>query len=253
MRPARKPSRKLKFLVVDDMSNMRKTIRNMLRKLGYDDVTEAEDGDTALSRLKASRYDFVIADWNMPRMSGFELLMAVREDEALRNIPFLIVTAEINEATVAQAAEGEVDGYIIKPFFAMTLEEKINGILERRANPSQLEQHLRKARACLADGQLNQALAACEEALGLQPTSARAMTLMAEIFEKKGQPEQAEQSYKAALHHNPMFIKAHDQLGHLCERQGKRKEALEAFQAAVRISPSNSDRQMELGKALLEE
>ena len=127
-----KDPKEMRFLLVDDMSNMVRTVRNMLRHIGYQHTMEAEDGVSAWRVLKKNKIDFVIADWNMPNMTGIDLLRKVRLDSDLRDIPFLMITAEIAEETIAEAAETEVDGYIIKPFVAKVLGEKIKNILEKR-------------------------------------------------------------------------------------------------------------------------
>ncbi|HPX10982.1 MAG TPA: response regulator, partial [Syntrophales bacterium] len=99
----------MKVLVVDDMPSMRSTIRNMLRQLGYVHIREAEDGRGAWNRMKAEKFDVAVVDWNMPHMNGIELLRKARADEELGSLPFVMVTAEVNEETIAEAAETEVD------------------------------------------------------------------------------------------------------------------------------------------------
>jgi two-component system chemotaxis response regulator CheY len=106
---------KIRFLVVDDMISTRRTIRNMLRQLGYVRIIEAEDGLEAWERLTTAEIDIAIVDWNMPRMTGVELLRKARADGRFAKIPFIMVTAEVDESTIAEAAETEVDAYIIKP------------------------------------------------------------------------------------------------------------------------------------------
>ena len=126
-------SKDMKFLVVDDYSTMRRIIKNLLHDLGYANVTEADDGATALPLLKSGAYDFLITDWNMPGMAGLELLRAVRGDEKLARIPVLMLTAEAKREQIVEAAQAGVNGYVIKPFTAATLKEKIDKILEGRA------------------------------------------------------------------------------------------------------------------------
>ncbi|MGZ3578835.1 MAG: chemotaxis response regulator CheY [Syntrophales bacterium] len=123
-------NKKIKILVVDDFATMRKVIRNLLKQSGYEDVTEAEDGVTAMSMLKSTKIDFVISDWNMPNMTGIELLRAVRSDKELSTMPFLMVTAESLKANVVDAVKAGVSNYIVKPFTAEVLGEKIEKILE---------------------------------------------------------------------------------------------------------------------------
>ena len=119
----------LNFLVVDDFSTMRRIIKNVLNDLGYANVTEADDGSTALPLLKAGQFDFLITDWNMPGMPGLELLRHVRSDERLARMPVLMLTAEAKREQIVEAAQAGVSGYIIKPFVAATLKEKIDKIL----------------------------------------------------------------------------------------------------------------------------
>ena len=121
----------MKILIVDDFSTMRRIIKNLLRDLGFNNTVEADDGNTALPILKAGGIDFLITDWNMPEMQGIDLLKAVRADSELATLPVLMVTAESKRQQIVEAAEAGVNGYIVKPFNAATLEEKIGKIFER--------------------------------------------------------------------------------------------------------------------------
>jgi two-component system, chemotaxis family, chemotaxis protein CheY len=123
----------LNFLVVDDFSTMRRIIKNLLQDLGYVNVTEADDGNTALPLLKEGNFDFLITDWNMPGMPGLELLKHVRADSRLGKLPVLMLTAEAKREQIVEAAQAGVSGYVIKPFTAATLKEKIDKILAARA------------------------------------------------------------------------------------------------------------------------
>jgi len=122
-------SKDLKFLVVDDFSTMRRIIKNLLNDLGYPNVTEADDGKTALPMLQAGSFDFLISDWNMPGMSGLDLIKAVRSDAKLAKLPVLMLTAEAKREQIIEAAQAGVNGYVIKPFTAETLKEKLDKIL----------------------------------------------------------------------------------------------------------------------------
>lgn len=124
----------LKFLVVDDFSTMRRIIRNLLRELGFLNVEEAEDGAAALRKLRESNFDFVVSDWNMPNMDGLTMLQSVRADEELKQIPVLMVTAEAKKENIIAAAQAGANGYIVKPFTAATLDEKLNKILQNIAH-----------------------------------------------------------------------------------------------------------------------
>ncbi len=122
-------SKDLKFLVVDDFSTMRRIIKNLLHDLGYSNVTEADDGKTALPMLQAGDFDFLITDWNMPGMPGLDLIKAVRADTRLAKMPVLMLTAEAKRDQIIEAAQAGVNGYVIKPFTAETLKEKLDKIL----------------------------------------------------------------------------------------------------------------------------
>lgn len=123
----------IRFLVVDDFSTMRRIIKNFLNDLGYTNVTEADDGKTALPVLKSGVIDFLITDWNMPGMPGLELLKEVRNDPATKKLPVLLVTAEAKREQIVEAAQAGVNGYVVKPFTAQTLKEKIDKILASQA------------------------------------------------------------------------------------------------------------------------
>ena len=120
----------IKILVVDDFATMRKVVRNLLKQVGYEDIIEAEDGVMALKALRSQKIDFVISDWNMPNMTGYELLKAVRADAELAKTPFLMVTAEALQDNVVAAVKAGVSDYIVKPFTAEVLNEKIIKITE---------------------------------------------------------------------------------------------------------------------------
>lgn len=121
----------IKILVVDDFSTMRRIIKNLLRDLGYTNTTDADDGSTALPMLQSGNYEFLVTDWNMPGMTGIELLKAVRANPDLASLPVLMVTAEQKREQIIEAAQAGVNGYIVKPFTAVTLKEKIDKIFER--------------------------------------------------------------------------------------------------------------------------
>jgi len=121
----------MKILIVDDFSTMRRIIKNLLRDLGFNNTSEADDGQTALPMLKTGKFDFLVTDWNMPGMDGLSLLKEVRSDDDLSSMPVLMVTAEAKREQIVVAAEAGVNGYVVKPFTAITLKEKIDKIFER--------------------------------------------------------------------------------------------------------------------------
>ncbi|ASU38262.1 response regulator with CheY-like receiver, AAA-type ATPase, and DNA-binding domains [Herbaspirillum sp. CF444] len=120
-----------KFLVVDDFSTMRRIVRNLLKELGYTNVDEAEDGVQALHKLRSDQFDFVVSDWNMPNMDGLTMLQEIRKDPALSKLPVLMVTAEAKKENIVAAAQAGANGYVVKPFTAATLDEKLGKIFEK--------------------------------------------------------------------------------------------------------------------------
>lgn len=123
-----------KFLIVDDFSTMRRIVRNLLKELGYSNVDEAEDGSMALAKLRAEKFDFVISDWNMPVMDGLTMLKNIRADANLAKLPVLMVTAEAKKENIIAAAQAGANGYVVKPFTAATLDEKLGKIFEKLAS-----------------------------------------------------------------------------------------------------------------------
>ncbi len=124
------PDTNMRFLVVDDFSTMRRIVRNLLKELGFTNVDEAEDGIVALGKLKSEKFDFVVSDWNMPNMTGIDLLRNIRTDAALKHLPVLMVTAEAKKENIIEAAKAGASGYVVKPFTAATLDEKLGKIFK---------------------------------------------------------------------------------------------------------------------------
>ena len=122
---------KMKFLVVDDFSTMRRIVRNLLKELGFTNVDEAEDGQLALQKLNSLPFDFVVTDWNMPNMDGLTLLQNIRATPSLKHLPVLMITAEAKKENIIAAAQAGASGYIVKPFTAATLSEKLEKIFEK--------------------------------------------------------------------------------------------------------------------------
>jgi two-component system chemotaxis response regulator CheY len=118
----------MKVLIVDDFATMRRILRNILKQIGFTDIAEADDGDTALKELKKEKYDLILCDWNMPEMPGIDLLKALKADEQLKNIPFVMVTAEAQKDNIIEAVKTGVSSYIVKPFTAETVNEKLNKV-----------------------------------------------------------------------------------------------------------------------------
>ncbi len=125
------PDYKMKIMVVDDFSTMRRIVKNILKQLGYDNIEEAEDGAQALAKLKKGGFGFMVSDWNMPNMDGLELLKAVRKDPELKDLPVLMVTAEAEKNMVVTAIQAGVNNYVVKPFTAEVFKEKMDRIFEK--------------------------------------------------------------------------------------------------------------------------
>lgn len=121
----------MSILVVDDFPTMRRIVRSLLKELGFTNVEEAEDGKDALGKIRAGSFEFIISDWNMPNLDGLEMLKQIRADDALKALPVLMITAEAKKENIIAAAKAGASGYIVKPFTAATLEEKLNKILEK--------------------------------------------------------------------------------------------------------------------------
>ncbi|TNE78577.1 MAG: chemotaxis protein CheY [Gammaproteobacteria bacterium] len=121
----------ISILIVDDFPTMRRIVRSLLKELGYTNVDEAEDGQEALTKLKTGAFEFVVSDWNMPNLDGLEMLKQIRDNDALKHLPVLMVTAEAKKENIIAAAQAGASGYVVKPFTAATLEEKLNKIFEK--------------------------------------------------------------------------------------------------------------------------
>ena len=121
----------LKVLVVDDMSTMRRIVKNVLKQIGFSDMVEAENGQDALNKLKAGDIGFIVSDWNMPVMQGIDLLRAVRADAELKHLPFLMVTAEAQKDNIIEAVQAGVSNYVVKPFTAEALQAKLEKIFAK--------------------------------------------------------------------------------------------------------------------------
>jgi two-component system chemotaxis response regulator CheY len=120
----------MKVLIIDDFATMRRILRNILKQIGFTNISEADDGKTALKKLKKDNFDLILCDWNMPEMSGLELLNIVRSDDELKNIPFVMVTAEAQKDNIVEAVKAGVSNYVVKPFTAETISEKLQKVFD---------------------------------------------------------------------------------------------------------------------------
>lgn len=241
-----------KILIVEDMQNMRRAIKNILTSMGikHKQIIQANDGDIALKILRNEGQNiiFVLLDWNMPRVPGIEVLMEIKEDDHLRKIPVLIVTAETNEEQIVQAVEYNVKNYIIKPFIAQTLREKMLNII----NPPEYLQLIEEGEKRIKQGRFDEALVILEDVLKSKPDSASIRILMGKAYEEIKENEKARQLYEEAIEKNPQYLRAHDVLSNFLLKTGKKEEALSSLEVAVKISPLNANRQVLVGNLALE-
>jgi two-component system, chemotaxis family, chemotaxis protein CheY len=244
------PSEYLKCLclIVDDESQMRRTIGNMMSRIGFDNILYAENGAVALSFLQNSPIDLVICDINMPEMNGLELFKNIRANKKTRDVCFIFVTAEVRRETVTRAAEEGGGAYILKPFVMATLEDRVMDILRRRFYPTKFETHLKHFREHMDAFNIQDAEKEIAEALEDDPESPSLLFYMGQISVHKGLTDRAMNYFKSAIEKKPLFVKAYDALGKLCEDQGDTGEALELYEKAHGISASNSERLVALSK-----
>lgn len=238
-------------LVVDDMQNMRRTIKSILKNLGIEEekILQAKDGEVAMKMLEGEdEIIFVLLDWNMPRLSGIEVLIKMKEDEKLRDIPVLMVTAEVNEQQIVQSVEYEVKNYIIKPFVAKTLQEKMMNVI----NPPEYLQLIKEGENLLGQGEYDKALAIFESVLKTKPKSAGIRILMGRVYEKKNEIGKACEICEEAVKKNPMYLRAHNTLAEFLIKKGNKTKALLSLEAAAKISPLNPQRHMKIGDLYVE-
>jgi two-component system, chemotaxis family, chemotaxis protein CheY len=235
-------------LIVDDEASMRRTISNMLSRIGFSNILNADNGTSALSFIHGSKIDLVICDINMPEMSGMELFRIVRADRKIREMSFIFVTAEVRRNIVARAAEEGGGAYIIKPFIMSTLEDKIADVLRRRFKPTKFETHLKNYRKHMETLNIQRAEEEISAALTDDPTSPSLLFYMGQICLHKGVTDKAIHYFKNAIDRKPLFVKAYDALGKLYEDQGDNDEAMRNYETANRISSSNADRLVTLSK-----
>lgn len=242
------------FLVVDDIDNMRRSIKAMLKLVHFGKgFYEASNGQEAWALLQNTdiNIDFIICDYNMPYMSGTELLGLARSTKRLRDTPFLMVTAEANMDIVAEAAEHDVDAYLTKPFVTATLEQKINELLTQINNPSPFNQLLHKVRNLEEKGDLDGAIVAAKEAAILNDRSSKPFREMGRLLGKKGALQDALRCFEKAIEINRLDVSSYHALGQLYYHQGKMEMALENFGRAMEISPRHADRATNFAKLLI--
>ena len=247
------PDKNIKILVADDKPNMVRTIVHMLRRLGFQNISHADDGDTALTRISGiQKPDLILCDWNMPRMTGIEVLRAVRDDDQLKNTCFIMITAEQDPETVAEAGEIDVDSYLLKPFTQADLKTKIEQAWEKKRVPSPLETQMALADVYIQARQFDMAMKELKSAMQKAPRSPRVTYALGQLYETKGELDNALKAYERSIEFGPKFLKGHEALARVYNEKGDTQAAARHMKAAVNLSPKNLDRQFNLTKWLIE-
>jgi len=248
--------KKMTFLVVDDMDNMRRSVRAMLKLVQYGKAYhEAVNGKEAWAMLKNDegvKFDFIISDWNMPKMNGTELLNLIRADKSLREIPFLMITAEANQSIVAEAAEQDVDAYLTKPFVTATLEQKIKELIHLAANPTPLTLLLRKASQLREKGNIDKAILCAKKAVEINARSSRPLRELGRLFLRKTDLKRAFACFKKAIELNRLDIPSYHYLGQISFKTGELDKAIGYFTKALELSPRHADRAFKIAMMLLD-
>jgi Tfp pilus assembly protein PilF len=243
----------LTIMVVEENSSMRQMTRDMLKKMGYQRVILAVDGETAIQKIVADdeKPDVVLSNYRLPGIDGFQFLEKLRALEHLSNIAFIIVTGEMDEATVARAGEYEVDGYILRPFTIETLANKIESVYNSKKQVSPIEAHITLGIAHLKNRQFDEAKTQFVKALEVNSGSPRAIAAMAAYYEARDEIPKAKKMYQKAAAIEPRFLKAHEALTRIARKEGDLDAVTKHMKKCVAISPKNLDRQIELGQTLM--
>ena len=240
-------------LIVDDMEMMCKSMRGMMRVLGLGKTfLFAQNGLDAWNILKTEPVDLAIVDWNMPVMTGVELLTRIREDRVLRDLPVVMVTAEANREIVAEAAESDIDAYILKPFTARSMGEKILSVIERANHPPPMTLHLKNARDLEENGDVAGAIEEAMLAMEAEPQSSKPIRELGYLYFKKNDLGSAEKWLLKAAKMNKLDVFAFHYLGELYLKRNDIDNASKYFDKAMNISPRHVSRGIEFGKVLVQ-
>ncbi len=240
-------------LIVDDMEGARKSIRAMLMVLKYGGKAFfAENGLEALKILNKEDIDLAIVDWNMPVMNGSELLSRIRENRALRYMPVIMVTAEANREIVAEAAESDIDAYILKPLSVKSLGGKISSVVEKANNPPPMFYHLRRAREFEEKGDIDQAVVEARLAMKADPNSSRPVHELGYYCYKKKHFNEAKRWFLMAVDMNKLDVFAFHYLGNIYLQRDNINKAAEYFDKAMKINPRHVSRGIHFGKVLVQ-
>jgi len=245
------PSR-MTVLIVDDMEAMCKSIRGLMKVLNYGNrFYFSYDGVEAWNLLQKEPVDIAIVDWNMPNMTGSELLSLIREDRRLRDMPVVMVSAEANREIVAEAAESDIDAYILKPLTARALADKVASVLDKANNPPPMFSHLKRARDYEEGGDIDAAIEEVKQAMEADPESSRPLRELGYLYFKKNDMENAENWLLKAAKMNKLDVFAFHCLGEIYLKRNEVDRAFKYLEKAMNISPRHVPRGLEFGKVLM--
>ena len=245
--------KQMSVLIVDDMENMCKSIRGMLKVLEYGSKFRfAFNGAEAWAVLQKDMIDLAIVDWNMPTMTGVELLGRIRDDKTMRDMPVVMVTAEAKSEIVAEAAESDIDAYILKPLTVKSLGDKIAVVVEKANHPPPMAFHLKQARDLEEAGDFESAITEIHKAIDATPESTRPLRELGKVYLKMDNFEEAEKWLSKAAKLNKLDVIAFHALGELYLKQNKIDKASEFLDKAMNISPRHVGRGVQFGKVLIQ-
>ena len=244
---------KMSILIVDDVQIMRKTMGDMLKVLGYGKkLLYANDGLEAWKILKKAHIDLAIVDWNMPVMTGMELLDRIRKDRGLRDMPVIMATAEATREIVAEAGESDIDSYVVKPFTMKSLGDRILDVIEKANNPPPMICHLKKARDREEAGDIDAAVEEAKLAVQAASSSSKPVRELGLLLYKKNDMNMAEECFLKAVKMNKLDVLAYHHLGELYSRQNDIEKAAIYYEKAMSVSPRHISRCISFGKVLVQ-
>ena len=245
--------RTMTVVIADDIDSMCKSIRGMMKVLGYGEkFFIAHNGADALRLIKEEDVDLLIIDWNMPIMNGVEVLERIREDEDLRDMPVIMVTAMANREMVAEAGESEIDAYLLKPLTVKSLGDKIDAVVDKANNPPPMFYHLKKSRAYREAGDLDAAISEAQKAMAADRLSSRPHREIGALYFLKDDYDTAEKWLIKASKMNRLDVFAAHLLGEIYLIRNDFDNATAYFEKAMEISPRHVDRGIAFGKALIQ-
>lgn len=240
------------ILIVDDMESMRKSIRGMLKVLHIGKtIRHAENGREGWKILNEIPVDLAIIDWNMPIMKGIELLELIRNDKKFRDMPVIMITAEAEKKIVVEAAESDIDGYLLKPLTTQSLDERVRSVIRLANEPATATAHLLKARDCEEQGDITQAIQEIKEALKERPNSSRILRKLGQLYAMKDNDDVAEKCFLKAVAVNSQDAISRYILSELYLKKDNLTAAVKYYDQAIAISPRNIASGVDLGNTLM--